>query len=135
MAEETKLEKIQRLLKAVQTGDQPTMDELLHPEITIHEPASLPYAGSFRGRAGLGDLFQRMGPVWSEFNQAIEFIVGDPSGDVFAVMFRIGYRSAQSGQKIEMQVLELLSFRDGRIADIKPFHWDTKALLDHSAGR
>jgi hypothetical protein len=37
-----------------------------HPDVIVHEPKSLPYAGDWKGLEGVGALFRKMREIWSD---------------------------------------------------------------------
>ena len=58
-----------------------------------------------------------------------ESIIGDATSDHVVLLQRMRGRSRRTGQPFEMSILELYSFRDGKLIGIKPYYWDTAALL------
>lgn len=135
MTETKSSERIARVMAALMSGDPARMEELIHPEIVLEQAASLPYGGIYTGYAGLRELGERLLATWSDFRATTESVIGDPSGDHFVLIQRVSGRSRRSGRPFEISILELFSFREGRLAEIRPHYWDTNALIELHEGR
>jgi ketosteroid isomerase-like protein len=113
-----------RLYEAAGRGDWVAAEAELHHDLVIHEAASLPYGGTYRGKGALRQLVQTVGGHWS--NASFErhgMAVG--AGRV-VVFFTIAFDTPGGRQTHE--IVEVNEFKDGRIAVIKPFYWDTGEL-------
>jgi ketosteroid isomerase-like protein len=97
-----------------------------HRDVVIHEPASLPYAGDWRGLEGLGALFRRMRQVWSEME--VEGLQAARSGDIVFMTCTLRLTSRANGTTIEQPFAEVLQFADGLLLEGTPFYFDTGEL-------
>lgn len=116
-----------RFLAALQAGDRDAMAEMLDPDFIIEEAEGLPYAGIYRGLDGWLALSRAVVGTWSGFRISPVEYPGE-SADSFVVRFAISGRSRRTGKAFETTVLELWRFREGRLAAILPYYFDTHAL-------
>jgi len=113
------LQKLKDFLSALGAGDEAGMGALMHPEFYVEQAASLPYGGVHRGLAA----------TWKDEVAELVSLIGDPEGDEFGMMARLRGRTPKAGKQFDMQVFELVRFQDGKIIEIRPFYWDTHALV------
>lgn len=113
-----------RLYEAAGRGDWAAAEAELHPELVIHEAASLPYGGSYHGRGALRQLVETVGSFWP--NARFERLGMAAGAGRVVVFFRMGF-DGPAGRETH-EIVEVNGFRDGRIAEIRPFYWDTGAL-------
>jgi len=99
----------------------------LDPDCVIYQPNSLPYGGEWRGHAGFEAWMKAFAEQWSylEVKDAEFFSVGD-------VVFSKShvYATARStGAHIDWPLLQYFRIRKNRILELRPFYWDTAALV------
>ena len=108
-------------------GDFAVIAQTLDPDCVLHQPASLPYGGEWRGPAGFEAWMKAFGAQWSSLE------VRDPrfypSGDLVVSHSHVHAVARASGRTIDWPLLQLFRVRDGRILELRPFHWDTAAML------
>ncbi|GAA1017684.1 ketosteroid isomerase [Acrocarpospora pleiomorpha] len=102
-------------------------------DVVIQEAPSLPYGGDWHGHAGVLALMNRLSEVYERatFGDRTVFADGD---DVF-VLLRSTVRFRASGRELRNIVLQHITFRDGLIASMSPFHWDTHAVVASAGDR
>jgi uncharacterized protein len=106
-------------------GDLEGVAKVLHPDIVIYEPASLPYGGTHTGRDA---ALQLLGQLYSMIDlDAI--VVGDilVNSERAAAFLEISFGDSASSQKVS--VVETFVIRDGLVGEIKPYYFDTAALV------
>jgi len=123
------LQKLKDFLSALGAGDEAGMGALMHPEFYVEQAASLPYGGVHRGLAGWLALQRTRIATWKDEVAELVSLIGDPEGDEFGMMARLRGRTPKAGKQFDMQVFELVRFQDGKIIEIRPFYWDTHALV------
>ncbi|MEO3858436.1 nuclear transport factor 2 family protein [Acrocarpospora sp. B8E8] len=111
-------------------ADPTAQDRLLAcfaEDVVIREAPSLPYGGDWYGHAGVLALMNRLSEVYERatFEDRTVFADGD---DVF-VLLHSTVRFRASGRELQNTVLQHIVFRDGLIAEMSPFHWDTQAVV------
>jgi ketosteroid isomerase-like protein len=98
------------------------------PDVVVHEAASLPYAGDWRGLDGVAALITRMGEIWSDMG--VEDLHALRDGDVVHLWCRLRLTSRATGRQIVQPFAEMLRFRDGRLLEGYPFYFDTAEILE-----
>jgi uncharacterized protein len=100
--------------------------KILHPDVVNYEAASLPYGGVHTGR---DEVLKLLAQLYSRIDlDAV--VVGDVlvSSDRAAAFLEIEFESPDSSSNQEVSVVETFVIRDGLIAEIKPYYFDTAAL-------
>ncbi len=107
-------------------GDGAGALRLFHPDIRIEQPASLPHGGEYRGHAGMAAMGAAFGRHWTR-------TIDNPriSGDDTRVtqLTTQTWTATATGRASTVDVVELFSFADNLIAEIRVFPQDTQALL------
>ncbi|MFI6417774.1 nuclear transport factor 2 family protein [Streptomyces sp. NPDC050842] len=103
------------------------------PDVVLHQAAALPYGGTWRGHAGVERFFLTMSRVWESFDMTEqEFLATGPTA---VVLTRVRARARATGRELTFPILQTITVRDGRIAEVRPFYWDTAAIADACAPR
>lgn len=116
------------------SGDVEQLAEAFHRNVVIHEPASLPYAGDWRGLEQLAALFRKMREVWSDMS--VGGLEAARDGDTVFVQCTLSMTCRANGAKITQPFVEVLRFEGDLLVDGTPFYFDTAeivAVLDSKA--
>ncbi|HKP23748.1 MAG TPA: nuclear transport factor 2 family protein [Dongiaceae bacterium] len=111
-------------------SDKPDLQALataFHPEIVVHEPMSLPYAGDWDGLAGVGALFRKMRDVWSDLR--VEQLDATRECDTVYMACTIHLTSRATGASITQPFAEVLRFKEDLLIEGTPFYYDTAEIL------
>jgi ketosteroid isomerase-like protein len=92
---------------------------LVSPDAVIREPGDLPFGGDYAGQARIGELLQRMGEV-VELGIANSTIMDGTESFAVKVLSRMSPRDG--GEPVEVEILELITVRDGKIVEIDVYH-------------
>lgn len=129
----TNVDAVRRLFAAVEQRDLPAMLECYDEDVEIHEAASLPYGGIYRGRAGATRHAQAFQAAWARYQSPAEYPLraefadaGD--GNVVAV-FRHRAVDPSDGRRIDEAEVGLYRVETGRVVRSQMLHYDTAALL------
>ena len=122
--------RIDRLLAALRSGEATQVEALCHPGMVVEDPKSLPYGGVYVGFAGMCELSGKLFAAVKDWRCETQRVIGDPGGDDFVLIQRMTGRASVTGRRIDMSILEHYTFRDGLLVSIRPYYWDTKAILD-----
>lgn len=120
---------IEAFSQAALSGDLEKLRTLLHPDFEVHEAASLPYGGVYRGLDGFLEMFAGMQAAWGGPEISQIGVIGERTGNQFALHMQVK-GTAASGESITSEVFERWVVRDGMIAQIHPFYWDTALLAE-----
>jgi ketosteroid isomerase-like protein len=114
------------MARRFQAGDLDGARALFHPELRIEQPISLPHGGSHVGLDGMAQMGARFAEHWDR-------TIGPPvvrGDDRLGVQITSQTWTATStGRSATVDVVELFSFADGLIAEIRVFPQDTHLLL------
>ncbi len=108
-------------------GDFGVTAATLDPECVLYQPASLPYGGEWRGPEGFERWMKAFGEQWSSLEvKESKFY---PVEDVVFSRSHVYAVARASGQAVDWPLLQFFRVRDSRIFELRPFHWDTAAML------
>jgi ketosteroid isomerase-like protein len=112
--------------EAALAGDLSGITALLSPDVVIHEPDSLPYGGEHVGREAALSLLGMLFAGVDRDAVVIEHIV---CNDVAAAaMLQVPFK-APDGTNTTVLVCETFEIRGGLITRVRPYYFDTAALL------
>lgn len=102
-------------------------------DVVLHQPEGLPYGGTWHRHDGMARFFLAMSETWERFDIGEQefFPIG---ADGVVVLSRIHARARATGRELDFPILQRVLVRDGRIAEIWPFYWDTAAIAGACAG-
>jgi ketosteroid isomerase-like protein len=117
----------ERFVAAVFAGESATIEALAAPEFELHEGSGLPFGGVYKGAQGFLDF---LGIFMTTFD--IEQLVpvrtyqaADP--DFLACEFDLRATVRATGKRFDSTLVELWSFRDGKVVSIKPHYFNALA--------
>ena len=115
------------------TDDLGGLAGVFHTQIVVHEPASLPYAGDWRGHESLGRLLKGMRNSWSSMD--VENMRATTAGDVLFMCCTLVATARNSGERIRQPFAEVLKIQDGLVIEGTPYYYDTAAICAALEGR
>ncbi|MFE3455778.1 nuclear transport factor 2 family protein [Nonomuraea sp. NPDC059194] len=102
----------------------------LDPEVILHQAPGLPFTGTgtWRGHDGMERFLARFSEVW----ESMEFLEQEHWGDEDTVVARnrVRFRARATGQEVETLIMQLITVRNGRMLECRPFYWDPEAIAD-----
>ncbi|MDE8760366.1 MULTISPECIES: nuclear transport factor 2 family protein [Rhizobium] len=111
--------------------DSAILAEAFHTEVVVHEPTSVPYAGDWRGLAGVAELMHLMSDTFSTFEVENLTCSGPPASMHVSCTLRMVSR--KTGISVSQPFAQLLRFQEGLLIEATPFYFDTdeiKAALE-----
>ncbi len=103
----------QRVLAAFATGDEATINLLVHPDFILEGPKSLPYGGTYHGPAGfLAFRAKFLETLDIEALTSGENFVS-ASGSIVGEIF-LSVKLKSTGQHLSSSILEKWQFSDGK---------------------
>jgi ketosteroid isomerase-like protein len=124
MASNPNLPVQQRFVAAVFAGDGDTIRSLCAPDFELLEGSGLPFAGVFRGAEGFlaflgvfNDTFEL-----EYLNPVRHYASDDPDRMAFDFELRGVHRA--TGEAFESSLVELWTFREGKVVTIKPHYFN-----------
>lgn len=117
------IEFVDNLYDATGSGDWDRAADMLTDDMVITEAQGLPFAGTYRGRNALQDLFVKvMGMMDVAGLDRVETTAGKDHA-VTILSFRFADPSLAPAELCEM-----FRFRDGKCCEIKPFYFDPSTV-------
>ena len=117
---------VNELARRFGAGDLDGARALLHPDLRIEQPASLPHGGVHRGLPGMDDMGVQFGRHWTRTITDAR-ILG--CGRTVVQITTQTWTAKATGRSATVDVVELFAFADDRIAEIRVFQQDTHLLL------
>ncbi len=100
----------------------------LDPEVVLHQAPGLPFTGigKWQGQDGM----ERFLAVFSEVWESMEFLDQEHwgEGDTVVVHNWVRFRARATGREIETLIVQVITVRDGRMLECRPFYWDPAAI-------
>ena len=130
----TGAEVVRELARRFQAGDRDGARALMHPDILVTQPASLPHGGTHRGHDGL----DRMGAAFAErwdrtiTDHRVYDTDGVADGIAEGVVVQVTtqtWTARAGGRAATVDVVELISVDGGVVTEIRVFPQDTDLLL------
>ncbi|CAN7580558.1 nuclear transport factor 2 family protein [Rhizobium sp. LjRoot254] len=109
-------------IKAVQTGDQATLGELLSPQVIWHQPGDNQFSGTKNGIAEFGAM---MGAMMAKSGGSFAITHAHrylANGDLVAI--EIEFVGQREGAKVDQPGIDLLRMQDGKIVEVWLFSSD-----------
>ncbi|HEX4656496.1 MAG TPA: nuclear transport factor 2 family protein [Streptosporangiaceae bacterium] len=117
---------VTELARRFRAGDAEGALRLFHPNICIEQPASLPHGGRHSGLEGVAAMGANFAAHW-ERSIANPRILG--CGESVVQVTTQTWTAKASGRSATVDVVELFSFSDGLISEIRVFQQDTHLLI------
>jgi ketosteroid isomerase-like protein len=121
------VEIVRKLYEASQTGDMDYVLSVIHPDVVLYEPDSLPYHGVHRGTKNLMNVVGIFMQTWK--NAQIEPKTFLDAGEYVIAMVHLSWENQRTGGLFETDLAEFWKLEDGKIVEVRPFYWDTAEML------
>ncbi|WP_422061872.1 nuclear transport factor 2 family protein [Sphingopyxis sp.] len=124
----TPLEASKAMYAAVARGEWGVVADFMADDLVIHEPASLPYGGEWRGRDALQKLYAHVMTFWEDPVVKWQELVGGEKYAVALLHFTVTAKS--SGKRFETHIAEVTEFDDaGKMASMRIHYFDTADMV------
>jgi ketosteroid isomerase-like protein len=142
MSEKDNAELVLDLIEAVEERDAERLFANYHDDVEFHDASSLPYGGSFRGKADIVARFNEnpdetwlgtWGPLQpTESERRMDARIIAAAGDEVVALYQQRGVSPE-GERFEKPCVGLYQVRDGKLARAQMFHYDTAAITEFLA--
>ena len=109
-------------IKAIQTGDQATLGQLISPDVIWHQPGNNRFSGTQRGMAAVGPMLGKMMEVSQgtfAITRADHFMA---NGDWVAIT--IEFAGEANGVQLRQPGVDLVRIEGGKIVEVRLFSSD-----------
>ena len=112
---------------ASESRDFAPVAETLCENVLLCKPASLPYGGEYRGHDAFERWLRAFAGTWSsmEVRNSEMFALGS----IVFSRSHVYAKASATGAPADWPLLQYFRVENGRIAELRPFHWDTAAIL------
>jgi ketosteroid isomerase-like protein len=106
---------------------------LLDPDVAFHATPSLPHGGDYVGH----EMFVKMGEQFRELwdlkgDVDLEYV--DAGGDRVITLASFTIESRHTGRSVPVTMVEVVTVRDGRIAELVAYYVDTVPIIEAGGG-
>ncbi len=101
------------------------------PDVELHQADALPYGGVWRGHDGMRRFFLAMRETWESFDMVEQEFLA--TGETAVVLTRVRARARATGRELGFPIMQTITVKSGRITEVRPFYWDTRAVADACA--
>jgi ketosteroid isomerase-like protein len=108
------------------TANFDTLAPYFAPDVVLHQAEALPYGGIWRGHDGMEQFFAAMATTWEVFEMVEQEFLA--TSETAVVLTHVHARARATGQELDFPILQTIRVVDGRIAEVRPFYWDTAAI-------
>lgn len=130
MKHEEVLQLVDDLYAATGVGDFDKIEQMVTDDFFITEADSLPFAGVYRGRTALRDLYTK---VMAMMDVAGLHRVQTTSGGDYAVTI-LSFEFVDPALA-PAHLCELFRFRDGKLCEIQPYYFDPAPIIAACAAK
>ena len=71
-------------------------------------------------------FFTAMSRTWESFEMVEQAFLAED--DPVVVLTQVHARARATGSVLDFPILQTITIRDGRIAEVRPFYWDTAEI-------
>lgn len=119
------LELTKALYEATTSGNWEAAEAMLTDDFVATEAPNLPFAGVYRGKKGLQELF---GKVMGMIDATGFDIQAMTAGDDWVVVLLDMMARDSDGSELRLPLAEAMRFRDGKVCEIRPYYFDSELL-------
>jgi ketosteroid isomerase-like protein len=128
-AQKRNVEIVQTTLENARAGNLHIIEGFFDDDFVLNNAPSLPYGGDYFGWQGYVDQCDKLNDFWGDaIHHGREFFPLDENRVL--VNFWIDRDIAHNKQHVKMPIMAMWEIRDGKIRNIRPFYFDTKAIHD-----
>ncbi len=118
---------------AAGNGDFSRIAATLDPECVIYQPASLPYGGEWKGHTGFEAWMKAFTQQWSSLEAKNAELY--PHENVIVSKSHVYAVLRANGRHLDWPLLQFFRMRNDKILELRPFYWDTAALISGMTGK
>lgn len=109
-------------------GDFQSILALLDTECVFRPPPSIPHGGDWIGHDGFVKMGEAFGEAWNMIEPP-KFTFRD-AGDIVLLHATFVLESRETGKRVPVEMVELITVSDGKIVELVPYYRDTVPLSE-----
>lgn len=119
-----------QIYKLAGARDWDGVEALMHPDVVIHEAASLPFAGEWRGKDALQRLSVAMYGTWEEASVEIHDVTSGAEWGV--VILTLTMTSKKTGNTFSQTLCEAGRFSEGLLIEHRIHYFDAAQIASEA---
>lgn len=124
---EENVRKVEQAYAGFFSGDLDAFFEHFDDNGEIIEASSLPYGGVYKGRAEATRALMLIQQAWGDISIDFEYFL--PGPNIVAAIGQMRGKARSGGAALDMPLIELWRFEQGRVVSISPIYGDTHEAL------
>ncbi|NMO91653.1 nuclear transport factor 2 family protein [Actinomycetospora sp. TBRC 11914] len=129
---------VQQFYEAIGKGEADTLVTLVNdhfdPDARLVFPDALPYGGTHEGAKRLGKMFAGMATAPGAGGPGeVALIDMIDDGDKVVARVQFTWTAPGASESIPHEALEMWTFADGKVTELRAFYWDTHACAEQVA--
>lgn len=113
------------------TGKFDLAGKMVAPEALYLPPQGLPYGGTYKGFGEWTKLFMKMGSYFDlEMVASPQVFTSQEDSKKVMCSIKIKFTSRKKKKELTMDIIDVLIFENGKIIQMQPFYYDTKAVFE-----
>ena len=111
-------------------GDAASFDAMqatLDPEVVLHQSPDLPFGGDFTGHAGYRQWADAMRALFDRVDAQNPAFY--ESGNTIVITCDLLTRTRRTGEEMKLPMAQVVTLRNGKIIEFRPFYWNVPAYL------
>ena len=120
--EDRQVELVRALFAATGRGDWTTAESMLTDDFFVTEAPTNPFAGVYRGKRALQDLYAQV--IAASGVTGLDIKQLTVGGDLVVALVEMSF----DGVPERVSLAEVFRFRDGKVCEIKPHYFDSQPL-------
>jgi ketosteroid isomerase-like protein len=121
--ESKNLQLVQALFDATGKGDWAAAESMLTDDFFVTEAGTLPFAGTYRGRGALQELFQIVMNAAGVTGLDVQQITAGGDWVVALIEMTLG-----GPPTARVALAETFRVRDGKVCEIRPYYFDSRPI-------
>jgi ketosteroid isomerase-like protein len=109
-------------------GNWDVVRQYVSDDLVMHVPAGLPFGRDYHGWDDYIQFFKTFAGYFTDMKASEQEFASFANKVV--VMSRLSGRVAKTGKPISFPITAIWEVKDGKVVDIVPFYYDTKAISD-----
>lgn len=114
-------------------GDLDYVLSIIDDDIVVHECEHVPYPGDHHGKDGFMKLAEAFNACW-DIQTELDLEILPAGDDKVLVLVKFDAIAKQTGKPITIRIAEIYTIKDGKLADILVYYWDTAAITEVTDG-
>jgi ketosteroid isomerase-like protein len=106
---------------------------ILDPDVVFYASPAIPHGGTYRGYDAFFKMGEQFRNLW-DISAGVEIRYIDGGGDIVITLAKWTGISKLTGKSVPVDMVEVLTIKDGRIKELRAYYEDTVILSEAADG-